>query len=142
MKSKQTYKTYRGIVTDNYFVALNDPETYKVIARILMRSTSFLFSWTPFVGSKSQYMILLVKGADYEHENRQNLQRGLQPEDLFVTIFGLGSFGFAIYNRNSNLHGSYVAEKLNVPETEKDYVAELLSGILRELNYEGGEVTF
>lgn len=62
------------------------------------------------------------------------MQRGLRGPELFVSIIGNGTFGF---DTGTVKDRYYIAEKLEVKgQPTIDKLAELINGIIAELNYE------
>lgn len=62
------------------------------------------------------------------------MQRGLRGTELFVSIIGNGTFGF---DTGTVKDRYYIAEKLEVKgQPTIDKLAELINGIIAELNYE------
>lgn len=112
---------------DKYGEVINGNETYKDIAEELI-SGSVIIGWTD---EKHTHIDILF---NYKacREVGNYLQRGLRGNELFVSIIGLGAFGFDVDKREKA--PGYIAEKLNLkgqPTTDK--LGELINGVIKEI---------
>lgn len=110
-----------------YGEIINYENTYKDIAEIL-KEQSVIIGWND---DKYTHLDILFSCGAYKQSGNY-LQRGLRGRELFVSIIGLGAFGFDI-NANEKAPG-YIAEKLNIngePTVEK--LGELINGVIKEL---------
>lgn len=106
-----------------YGEVINGTSTYRGIAEKLLKKESIIIGWTD-----EEYTHYDILFAIYPHKEGY-LQRGLTHDDLYVSIIGLGSFGFNICNDHD---GGYIAEKLNLSGDCKR-LAELLNNIQKLL---------
>ena len=104
----------------------NGNNTYNKIAYLLSSEFSVLIGWTD--EKHIHYDILLKLGT----ESFGIHQFGLKKDDLFVSIMGIGAFGFKI---DSLKEAGYVAEKLFRGRMDESVISltDLLNGIIREL---------
>lgn len=111
---------------DEYGEIINGENTYKEIARVLNVVGTCLIGWTNELGS--HYDILFVNKTVIFGKN---IQRGIKATDLFVSIMGIGAFGFKIENKK---YGDYIAEKLNLGNYETvEKLAGLINGVIERL---------
>lgn len=113
---------------DEYGEIINGIYTYREIANNLKKGKNVIIGWTD---EKYTHLdILFSCGAYKEHENI--LQRGLRSNDLYVSIIGLGSFGF-ITDKGEKAKG-YISEKLNLKgEPTLSKCTELINRVINEL---------
>lgn len=113
---------------NEYGEIINGIETYKDIAKALFKDNAII-SWTD--EDMTRLDILFSYKATRESGNY--LQRGLRGNELFVSIIGLGAFGFNV--ENGEKAPGYIAQKLNIKEeTTVEKLGELINGIIKELN--------
>lgn len=114
---------------DKYDEIINGEQTYKTIALKLKFGIPVLIGWTDEFGTHLD--ILFTNGA-YKEKYNMN-QMGLKADDIFVSVMGIGSFGF--YRNDEDVSPDYIGEKLNLngknETTEK--LAELINNIKKEL---------
>lgn len=108
---------------NSYNEVVNGTDTYKGIAEKLLKKESIIIGWTD-----EEYTHYDILFAVYPHKEGY-LQRGLTHDDLYISIIGLGSFGFNICNEHD---GGYIAEKLNLSGDCKK-LAELLNNVQKLL---------
>lgn len=111
-----------------YGEIINYENTYKDIAENLKREQNVIIGWTD---EGYTHLDILFSCRAYKQLGN-DLQRGIRGNELFVSIIGLGAFGFDI-NANEKAPG-YIAEKLNIngePTVEK--LGELINGVIKEL---------
>ena len=121
--------------TDQYFEILNGRETFEEIAYLLIsNSRPLMIGWTDGAGSHFEIMFvtqpLKLQGNQW--------QGGLRTTDLFVSIMGVGSFGFE-YDEHYKKHPYYFSEKLDRHGVLGNGVtlvalAELLNGVMESLH--------
>ncbi len=109
--------------TDEYGEVLNDPETYTDIAEYLHKTGRVLIGWTDTHGT--HFDILFVNGAIVEGP----IQGGIRGyNDLIVSIMRKGAFAFEI--TGSELHPSYISEKLSIGGgVTAEALTELIQGV-------------
>jgi len=113
---------------DKYGEIINGIHTYVEIADKLKNDGSVIIGWTD---EKYTHLDILFTYGAYK-ENGNILQRGLRGNDLFVSIIGLGSFGFEV-TKQEKAKG-YVAEKLNLKgEPTLSKFTDLVNGVIKEL---------
>ena len=113
---------------DVYGDVINDEHTYKDIAENLKREQNVIIGWSD---EKYTHLDILFSYRAYKQLGNY-LQRGLRGNELFVSIIGLGAFGFDI-NTNQKAPG-YIAEKLNLTgHPTVDKIGELINGVINEL---------
>lgn len=111
---------------DKYGEIINGNETYLEIANKLKEGQSVIIGWTD---EKYTHLDLLF---NYKTYKRGMLQRGLRGNELYVSIIGLGAFGFDV--KDKEIHEGYISEKLNIRgEPTVIKLAELINGIIKEL---------
>ena len=112
---------------NEYGEIINSEKTYKSIAKALKEKAAVIIGWTD--EKLTHYDILFTYTAVKKEGNI--LQRGLRWTDLFVSIIGLGAFGFTTDYEKSD---GYFAEKLNLGINETtEKLTELINGIIKEL---------
>lgn len=111
---------------DDYGEIINGPYTYKGIANRVKEGEPVIIGWTD---EEYTHLDLLF---NYKTYKEGMLQRGLRGNELYVSIMGLGAFGFDVKDRE--IHEGYIAEKLNIRgELTVSKLAELINGIIKEL---------
>lgn len=113
-----------------YNEIINGTETYKEITDKLRQHTPVIIGWTD---EEYTHLDILFTYKVYKESNNY-LQRGLRGNELFVSVIGIGSFGFDI--NNSNRYPGYIGEKLSIKGEITEKLAQLINGITGELNYE------
>lgn len=111
---------------DKYGEIINGICTYTEIVNKLKNGQSVIIGWTD---ERYTHLDLLF---NYKTYREGMLQRGLRGNELFISIIGIGAFGFDIKDRE--ISSGYISEKLNIhgePTTSK--LAELINGIMKEL---------
>lgn len=126
---------------DTWGEVINGPDTYLDLWSSILPGKAMLIGWTD--GRGTHYDVLFVLGT-YSAGHIQRLHPTLVQQMqhspvLFVSILGLGAFGFAIGDDEA-LHPEYVAEKLNIggPPTAEALTVLLngLKSIYMGKNYE------
>lgn len=106
----------------------NSLKTYNAIAEVLKAGDTVLIGW---VDELSTHYDILFTYKVAKHPNNY-VQHGLRWDDLFISIIGIGVFGFAVDREKSV---EYIGEKLRLgvnQTTEK--LTELINGVIKELN--------
>ena len=114
---------------DEYNEIVNGYDTIKTIADKLKKGQAVIIGWTD--EEYTHYDLLFT----YNIYKEGPLQGGLKGNELFVSVIGLGAFGFAVKDRIKNIHSSYIAEKLNL-SGNPDKLGELINDVIKETNYE------
>ncbi len=115
---------------DEYGVVKNDPEAYESLAKALREAGPIILGWTD--GEHTHLSVLLC----LYPMTVGRLTMGLQRDDLYVAIMGIGAFGFAIKDRGEEgIHHNYVAEKLfqGRAHVTAEKLTELINGLMKEL---------
>lgn len=112
--------------TNKYQEVINGKDTYKIIAELLSSGLPVFIGWTD--EKHTHYDILFTYGSNSVGVH----QCGLKFDDLFVSIMGIGAFGF---KTDSLKETGYVAEKLFRGRLDEsvDSLTDLINGIIREL---------
>ena len=111
---------------NEYGEIINGQDTYKEIAAKLKNGESVIIGWTD--EKLTRFDILLTY---LPYTEGTYLQRGIRVTDIFVSIIGIGSYGFDISN---DKEPGYVGEKLKLGNNETtEKLTELLNGIIGEL---------
>lgn len=116
---------------DIYDEIINGKNTYKEIANRLKQGQAVIIGWAD---EEYTHLDILFTYNIYK-EFGNFLQRGLRGNELFISIIGIGAFGFDV--NNNEKYPGYIKEKLNLtgePTCEK--LAELINGIMKELQNE------
>lgn len=111
---------------DEYGEIINGYDTVKAISDKLKKGQAVIIGWTD---EKYTHFDLLF---NYNTHKEGLLQRGLRGNELFVSVIGLGAFGFDVKAREEDIHSGYIAEKLNV-RGKADKLGELINDIIKEL---------
>lgn len=111
---------------DEYNEIVNGYDTIKTIADKLKKGQAVIIGWTD--EEYTHYDLLFT----YNIYKEGLLQGGLKGNELFVSVIGLGAFGFAVKDRIENIHSSYIAEKLNL-SGNPDKLGELINDVIKEL---------
>lgn len=115
---------------DDYDEIINGENTYNKIVEKLMSGNSVIIGWTD---EEYTHLDILFSIGTYKEVNNL-LQRGLRGKELFVSIIGIGAFGFDIHGEKSS---GYISEKLQLygsPTIEK--LTELINNICQKIiNY-------
>ena len=110
---------------DEYGEIINGNKTYKAVAEDLKNGHSVLIGWTD--EKFTHYDVLLHYTVKFYGTN---IQRGMKPYYLYVSIIGIGSTGFCT---NCEKFAGYVQEKLNMT-SDCTKLTELINGVIKELN--------
>ena len=111
---------------DNYGEIINGSYTYEGIATKLKEGESVIIGWTD---EGYTHLDLLF---NYKTYKEGMLQRGLRGNELYVSIIGLGAFGFDVKDRE--IHEGYISEKLNIHgEPTISKLTELINEVIKEL---------
>lgn len=113
---------------DKYGEVINGENTYRIIASIISGANTIGIGWTD--EHYSHYDIIFNLGITIKVGN---FQRGIKRDYLFINIIDYTSYGF---DTKSEKHPSYIKEKLRMNNESGDKIAELINGIIRELNKE------
>lgn len=114
--------------SDEYGEIINGINTYITIANKLTKGKDVMIGWTD--EKYSHYDIIFNYGVDMYGTN---IQRGLQPNYLYVSIIGIGAMGF---RTDTEKYEDYIQEKFNIIyEKTIDCIklTELINGIIKEL---------
>lgn len=111
---------------DIYGEIINGKLTYSMIADLLSIGETVGIGWTDGLGTHLD--IIFKLGLD---ARSGNFQRGIKASDLFVSIIGFTSYGF---KTDSIKEGTYIQEKLDMRDETGDELANLINGIIGELN--------
>jgi len=113
---------------DIYGEIINDVKTYKDIANNLKDGSNVIIGWTD---EEYTHLDILFSFRAYKDMNNY-LQRGIRGNELFVSIIGLGAFGFDVDNEKKA--PGYIAEKLNLTgQPTVDKFGELINGIIQAI---------
>jgi len=111
---------------NNYGEVINGKETYKAIAKGLLEGNTIGIGWDD---EECTHLDIIFKlGIDNKYGC---FQRGMQTEDLFVSIIDHTSYGFI---PTTIKDGGYIQEKLRFENETGDKLKELINGIIIELN--------
>ena len=120
---------------DEFGTILNGPDTYQEIALALATDGIALVPWTDELGT--QLDILLAWKPNPCAPSSHLIQRGIRPNDLFVSIMSWGAFGFDL--KETDTFAGYYGEKLKLGKGEStDRLAEFLNGVKAALRAEIG----
>lgn len=109
-----------------YGEVINGKETYKEIAKLLNSGKTVGIGWTD---TFSTHLDIIFKlGLDDKYGS---FQRGIKQDYLFVSVIDYTSYGF---KTDSIKEGTYIQEKLNMNNETGDELANLINGIIGELN--------
>ena len=111
---------------NRYGEVINGKETYEKIAKLLKDGKTVGIGWTDELSTHLD--IIFKLGLDVK-ENY--FQRGIKQGNLFVSIIDYTSYGFAPDNIKA---GTYIQEKLDMRDETGDKLANLINGIIGELN--------
>ena len=111
---------------NEYGEIINGKSTYKMIADLLSIGETIGIGWTDELDTHLD--IIFKLGLDAKSGN---FQRGIKATDLFVSIIGFTSYGF---KTDSIKEGTYIQEKLDMRDETGDELANLINGIIGELN--------
>lgn len=113
---------------DLYGEVINGESTYKRIAKELKEGLSVGIAWSDedFTHYDIIFNLSLNVKAGY-------FQRGLKQDYLYISIIDYTSYGFSPYEEK---HPEYIKEKIRLTNISGDKIAELINGIIRELNKE------
>lgn len=111
---------------NGYGEIINGKSTYKMIADLLSIGETIGIGWTDELDTHLDIIFKLgldAKSGDF--------QRGIKPNYLFVSIVDHTCYGFM---PDTIKDGTYIQEKLNMNNDCGDKLAELINGIIGELN--------
>lgn len=114
---------------DEYGEVINGEDTYREIAKHLIKGESVGIGWTD--ENSTHFDIIFTLGiAKYGL-----FQRGIKFDDLFVSIIGWSSYGF---KTDDIKLGGYIQEKLRLSDYDitGEKVKELVNGVIEYLNKE------
>ena len=109
-----------------YDEVINGKETFKTIAQKLKQGEAVGIGWTD--EEYTHLDIILKWGLEHKFGN---FQRGIRQSYLFVSIIDHTSFGF---RTDSTKDHGYIQEKLRMNNDCGIKVAELINGIIEEMN--------
>ena len=110
-----------------YGEVINGKETYKEIAKLLNSGKTVGIGWTD---TFSTHLDIIFKlGLDVKEGY---FQRGLRENYLYVSVTSFTSFGFCV--ENGIKLGTYIQDKLDMRDETGDELANLINGIIGELN--------
>lgn len=110
---------------DKYGEIINGSKTYKTIAEDLQNGHSVLIGWTD--EEFSHYDVLFHYTVKFYGTN---IQHGIKPYYLYVSIIGIGAMGFIPDTEKSS---DYIQEKFRMT-SDCTKLTELINGIIGELN--------
>lgn len=111
---------------NKYDEIINGKETYKKIAKELLFRETIGIGWTD--GESTHLDIIFKLGLN---EKFGSFQRGIKQDYLFVSIIDHTSYGFRV---DTIKDVGYVQEKLRMNNDTGDKLAELINGIIIEMN--------
>ena len=111
---------------DKYGEIINGKETYGKIAKLLKDDKTVGIGWTDELDTHLD--IIFKLGLDAKSGN---FQRGIKSNYLFVGIIDHTCYGFM---PDTIKDGTYIQEKLNMNNETGDELANLINGIIGELN--------
>lgn len=112
---------------DEYGEIINGELTYKTISNKLLAKGDCLIGWSNESGL--HYDILFMYQTTFAGAN---IQGGIRPTDLFISIMRKGAFGFEINNQEKR--PEYIAEKLFIHnEFTAKKLAELINGVIKQI---------
>lgn len=112
---------------NRYGEVINGKDTYKEMAKLLKDGKTVGIGWTDELSTHLDIVFKL--GLDTKEGY---FQRGLRENYLYVSIISFTSFGFCV--ENGIKLGGYIQEKLNMNNETGDELANLINGIIGELN--------
>lgn len=115
--------------TDSYGTVYNTSHNFALLASILEKGESVLIPWTD-----EEYTQLDLLFA-YKSVSQGRLQRGLKKTDLFVSVIGIGAFGFSVGEDSIESHPSYIKEKFGVNSRgiTWDKLTKLINSVRKQL---------
>lgn len=111
---------------NEYGKIINGKDTYKEIAKLLKEGKTVGIGWTDELTTHLDINFKI--GLDVKEGY---FQRGIVANNLFVSIIGHTCYGFIPVTIKP---GTYIQEKLNMMNETGDKLAELINGIIEELN--------
>lgn len=112
---------------DKYGEVINGKGTYKEIAKLLEENNTVGIGWTD---EDSTHLDIIFKLGVLKFGN---FQRGIKANFLYVSIIDYTSYAFV---PDTIKYGTYIQEKLRLNDHCGDKVAELINGIIKELEGE------
>ena len=115
---------------DEYEQVINDEETFKKIAEVLLDTGKCIIGWTD---QQYDHRDILFT---YQPKQYGYLQRGLKWCYLYVSIMGLFSIGFLIEDKTNNYkHPTYIKEKLQLNDNHCDNeICNLINGVIKYID--------
>ena len=111
---------------DEYGEIINGELTYKTISNKLLVKGDCLIGWSNESGL--HFDILFMYQTTFAGAN---IQGGIRPTDLFISVMRIGSFGFQIDNHKSP---KYIAEKLSIyGKSTAEKLTELINGVIGQM---------
>lgn len=114
---------------DEYGEVINGKDTYKVIADTVKAGGTVGIGWTDEIFTHLD--IIFKLGLDTKCGN---FQRGIRTNYLFVSIISCSSYAFCV--ENGIKLGGYIQEKLGIGGECGEKLAELINGIIKNLEDE------
>lgn len=108
---------------DEFGEVINGENTYREICKRLRKGQSVIIGWTDKGGT---HLDILFTFQPYKVDNNM-LQRGLRDWYLYVSVIGIGAFGF---NSDSAKTPGYVSQKIGLYGETVDKFTELINGII------------
>jgi hypothetical protein len=121
-----------GMKFDEYGEVINHEDTYNWIANDLTEGLKpVLVGWTDQNGTHLDILFTF-----WTKKYGTNIQGGISPSDLFVSIMRVGAFGFEVTDEGT--HQSYYDEKLSgrfgtLGIECSDKLAELINGVRKAI---------
>lgn len=100
----------------------NSKKLYQDIVSKLACAGTCLVGWSDKRGTHLDILFSIIIPFNSLGEHRC----GIQASDLFVSVMGVGAFGFEISDQNT--HPAYYSEKLNFGCSSKE-LADLINGV-------------
>ncbi len=111
-----------------YDEVINGEKTYKEIAKLLKEDKAVGIGWTDEI--YTHFDIIFKLGLS----NKSGIfQRGIKQDYLFVSIIDYTSYGF---RADTIKDVGYIQEKLRMNNETGEKLAELINGIIKEMNGE------
>lgn len=111
---------------NEYYEVINGERTYASIASELLRGRTVGIGWTD--EESTHYDIIFFLGLDIKCGD---FQRGIKQYYLYISIIDKTSYGFRADCKKEN---GYIKEKLRMNNTSGDKVADLINGIIVNMN--------
>jgi hypothetical protein len=121
---------------DEYGEITNSKATYRAIVEKLSTQRAVLVGWTE---GSSHFDILFTLKPSYFSGNIKAWQRGMRRDYLYVSIIGIGSFGFSYIGPEFSDPKYYVEKFGHTFGATDRQLATLLNGVRYELYMQGKE---